>query len=86
MVRGGEISTESTVEQGGTITVEVGSDADVISISIPGEGVVDVEVEDGVARGYNRDDKLVAEVPLTEPAQMRPAYDRHRKVYRLDVT
>ncbi len=44
------------------------------------------EVKDGVARGYNRERKLVAEVPLTEPAQMRPAYDWRRKVYRLDVT
>jgi nitrate reductase beta subunit len=44
------------------------------------------EVKKRVARGYNREDKLVAEVPLTEPAQMRPGYDRKRKVYRLDVT
>lgn len=44
------------------------------------------QVRDGVARGFNRDGKLVAEVPLTEPLQMRPAYDHKRKVYRLDVT
>jgi nitrate reductase beta subunit len=44
------------------------------------------EVKDGVARGYNRERKLVAEVPMIEPAQIRPAYDRRRKVNRLDVT
>ena len=44
------------------------------------------EVKKGVARGFNRDQQLIAEVPLTEPIQMRPAYDRKRKVYRLDVT
>jgi nitrate reductase beta subunit len=44
------------------------------------------EVKNGVARGYNHEQQLVAEVPLTEPAQIRPAYDRGRKVNRLDVT
>jgi nitrate reductase beta subunit len=44
------------------------------------------EVKKGVVRGFNREGKRVAEVPLTEPPQMRPAYDRKRKVHRLDVT
>ncbi len=44
------------------------------------------EVKKGAARGFNRDGMLVAEVPLTEPAQMRDPYDRKRKVHRLDVT
>ncbi len=43
-------------------------------------------VKRGVARGYDRDGELVAEAPLTEPDRMRPAYDRRRRVYRLDVT
>jgi nitrate reductase beta subunit len=44
------------------------------------------EVKKGMARGYSREGKTVAEVPLTEPSQLRQAYDRKRKVYRLDVT
>jgi nitrate reductase beta subunit len=44
------------------------------------------EVKGGVARGYSRRGKLVAEAPLTEPGQLRKAYDWRRKVYRLDVT
>ncbi len=44
------------------------------------------EVADGFARGFSRDDKLVAEVPLTELLQLRNAYDPERKVHRLDVT
>jgi hypothetical protein len=43
-------------------------------------------VKKGVARAFDRNDKQVAEVPLIEPPQQRPAYDRRRKVYRLDVT
>jgi nitrate reductase beta subunit len=44
------------------------------------------EVKDGVARGYNRENALVAEAPLEEPAQLRPSYDAKRRVHRLDVT
>ncbi|MEE9279765.1 MAG: 4Fe-4S dicluster domain-containing protein [Myxococcota bacterium] len=44
------------------------------------------EVSGGIARGFSREGKLVAEVPLTEPFQQRPAFDRERNVYRLDVT
>ncbi len=44
------------------------------------------EVKRGKARAWDREGHLVAEVPLTEPDQLRPAYDRRRKVYRLDVT
>jgi nitrate reductase beta subunit len=44
------------------------------------------EVKDGRARGFNRDGALVAEVPLTEPEQMRAAYDPKLNVHRLDVT
>lgn len=44
------------------------------------------EVADGFARGFNRDNKLVAEVPLTELLQLRIPYDAERKVHRLDVT
>ncbi len=44
------------------------------------------EVKRGKARAWDRAGDLVAEVPLTEPDQLRPAYDRRRKVYRLDVT
>ena len=44
------------------------------------------EVKRGKARAWDREGNLVAEVPLTEPDQLRPAYDRRRKVYRLDVT
>ncbi len=44
------------------------------------------EVREGVARAYDGADKLLAEVPITEPPQMRPAYDRSRGAYRLDVT
>jgi nitrate reductase beta subunit len=44
------------------------------------------KIKNKVALGYNRDGKKVAEVPITEPAQMRKAYDRRRDVYRLDVT
>jgi len=44
------------------------------------------EVGKGVARAWDAAGIQVAEVPVTEPAQQRPAYDRGRKVYRLDVT
>jgi len=44
------------------------------------------EVADGVARAWDATGLPVAEVPLTEPLQMRPAYDAKRKVHRLDVT
>jgi nitrate reductase beta subunit len=44
------------------------------------------KVKDRVAYGYNRKGKMVAEVPITEPPQMRKAYDKKRDVYRLDVT
>jgi nitrate reductase beta subunit len=44
------------------------------------------EVKKRVAYGYNRDGDQVAEVPITEPPQMREGYDRKRDVYRLDVT
>ena len=44
------------------------------------------EVKSGIARGFNRDGKLVAEVPITEPVQERPAFDRERNVHRLDIT
>ena len=44
------------------------------------------EVKDGVARAWDQQGIQVAEVPLVEPPQMRPAYDEKRKVYRLDVT
>ena len=44
------------------------------------------EVKNQVARGFNKDGRLVAEVPLTELLQVRPAYDERRDVYRLDVT
>jgi nitrate reductase beta subunit len=43
-------------------------------------------VKNQVAFGYNRDGKQVAEVPITEPAQLRASFDRKRDVYRLDVT
>jgi nitrate reductase beta subunit len=44
------------------------------------------EVKKGVARAYDHSGTRVAEVPITEPPAERPAYDRRRKVYRLDVT
>jgi nitrate reductase beta subunit len=44
------------------------------------------EVSNGVARGYNREGKLVADVPIKEPLQIRKAHDVKRDVYRLDVT
>lgn len=44
------------------------------------------EVRDGVARAWDASGRAVAEVPVTEPLQMRPAYDAKRKVHRLDVT
>lgn len=44
------------------------------------------EVGGGMARGFNRDDQLVAEVPLTELLQLRMPYDAERNVHRLDVT
>jgi nitrate reductase beta subunit len=44
------------------------------------------EVEDGVARAWDREGVPIAEVPITEPPQTRVAYDRRRKVHRLDVT
>jgi nitrate reductase beta subunit len=44
------------------------------------------KVEKKIAYGYNRDGKQVAEVPITEPAQMRDGFDKERNVYRLDVT
>ena len=44
------------------------------------------EVEGGVARAFDGRGLQVAEVPLTEPAQMREAHDPGRKVYRIDVT
>ena len=44
------------------------------------------KVKKKVAYGYNRDGKKVAEVPITEPPQLRAGYDKKRNVYRLDVT
>ena len=44
------------------------------------------EVKKRVAYGYNRAGKKVAEVPITEPPQLRKSYDKKRDVYRLDVT
>jgi nitrate reductase beta subunit len=44
------------------------------------------KIKNKVAYAYNRDGKQVAEVPITEPPQMRKAYDRRRDTYRLDVT
>ncbi|MBW2414912.1 MAG: dehydrogenase, partial [Deltaproteobacteria bacterium] len=44
------------------------------------------KVEKKIAYGYKRDGKQVAEVPITEPAQMRDGFDKKRNVYRLDVT
>jgi nitrate reductase beta subunit len=44
------------------------------------------EVKKGTARGYDREGQLVAEVPLTEPHQIRAAHDWRRGVHRLDVT
>jgi nitrate reductase beta subunit len=44
------------------------------------------EVSKGVARGFNGKGKQVAQVPLVEPAQLRAAYDKKRKVHRMDVT
>jgi nitrate reductase beta subunit len=44
------------------------------------------EVSNGVARGYNQEGKLVADVPIKEPLQIRKAHDVKRDVYRLDVT
>jgi nitrate reductase beta subunit len=44
------------------------------------------EVKNGVARAWNHEGKRVAQVPVVEPAQMRPAYDPERMVHRLDVT
>ena len=38
----------------------------------------DFEVKKKVAYGYNRAGKKVAEVPITEPPQMRQSYDRRR--------
>jgi hypothetical protein len=45
----GEITAPATVEEGGTITIGVKGDVESVSVSIPGEGVVDVPVHDGVA-------------------------------------
>ena len=44
------------------------------------------EVRKGVARAWDATGMLVADVPITEPAQVRPSYDRRRRVYRMDVT
>ncbi len=44
------------------------------------------EVKKGVARAWDAEGVPIAEVPITEPAQMRPAWDRRRRVHRLDVT
>jgi nitrate reductase beta subunit len=44
------------------------------------------EVKERIALGYNGSGKKVAEVPITEPPQMRKGYDSRRDVYRLDVT
>jgi len=44
------------------------------------------EVRKGIARGYNRENKLVAEAPITEPRKIRQAKDVKLNVYRLDVT
>ena len=44
------------------------------------------EVKNDRARAYDAQGAVIAEVPITEPPQMRPAYDRRRRVYRLDVT
>ncbi len=43
-------------------------------------------VKKGVARGYNAEDKLVAEVPVYEPQVIRDHHDAARDVYRMDVT
>ena len=44
------------------------------------------KVKKKIAYGYNGKGKKVAEVPITEPPQMRKSYDKKRDVYRLDVT
>jgi nitrate reductase beta subunit len=44
------------------------------------------KVKNRIALGYTGDGTKVAEVPITEPPQMRKNYDKRRNVYRLDVT
>ena len=44
------------------------------------------EVNDGVARGFNKKKELVAEAPLVEPATIRKPYDEKLDVHRLDIT
>ena len=44
------------------------------------------EVKDGVARAWDREGVPIARVPITEPPKERPAWDRRRRVHRLDVT
>ncbi len=44
------------------------------------------EVKKGRARAWDATGLLVAEVPVTEPAILRPEHDRRRKVYRMDIT
>jgi nitrate reductase beta subunit len=44
------------------------------------------EVKKGVARAFDRSGTLIAQVPVTEPAQERVAFDKKRRAYRLDVT
>ena len=44
------------------------------------------EVTGDLVRGFDGKGRKVAEVPFVEPSQLRDAYDKKRKVYRLDVT
>ncbi|MBC8515554.1 dehydrogenase [bacterium] len=44
------------------------------------------DVRNGIAKGFDKDGTLVAEVPVTEPTVVRDHYDKKRDVYRLDVT
>ena len=47
---GGEISAPGTVEPGGTITITVTGDVDVVSVGIAGQGLRDVQVTNGEAQ------------------------------------
>jgi len=44
------------------------------------------KIKNDIAYGYNRKGEQVAEVPITEPPQLRDGYDKKLDVYRLDVT
>ena len=50
------------------------------------EIMVRFRVSRGVARGFNGKGAKVAEVPLVEPSRLRVAYDKKRKVHRMDIT